>query len=325
MENKNRLFESEPLKTTPKFSTCWMNYQFDQLLSKNPTLDVVGEREKGTSEVSQQAELANRLNGVAHLILKPMLTTLDVSHDVAPSEGQKQNVRRSKAVQNKRRWCVLNKKIVLGILLTIIASVSITYAVMTAVYDFGGTGTIAGEEVKMKYECEVITDFHIHFPSFGVSVVYLTTDGTGKEVPGDFVETIAFGTVYQEPSYSDYLMICGDCNQVSELVSLTDDLDPAIGTCTWEIQYLADIGTCPDQDPWNWETCPWVWTQYDPENTPDQKGGSTRPLKTGYIGLFDHPPDKSYAYWHLRLKFVANPDAPKGDFSFTITVTGTEC
>lgn len=330
MENKNRAFESEPLKTTPKFSTCWMKNQFNLLLSKNSTLDVVGDREKGASEIPQQAKHIVRLNVVDHLILKPLATPKDVSHDVAPSEGQKQNARRPRAVQNKRRRCVLNKKIALGFVLAIIVSVSVSYALFTAVYNFGGTGTIAGEGVK--YESKVmmimfksgINNVYICSSRFGVAVTHLIIDSdTGEESPGDFVTTIDFGMIYQEPVYSDYLLIHGDCDQLSELVSLTNDLSPAIGTCTWEIQYLADIGTCPEQDPWCWECCPWVWTEYDPENNPNQKGGSNRPLKTGYIGMFDHPEDKSYAYWHLRLKFVANPNAEASTFSFTITVIGT--
>lgn len=293
-----------PPKTAP--TNCCMKQRVHFFLGKNATQDAVGERGKGASEVSQQAESVDRSNGVAPcLILKPLATPKDVSHDVAPNEGQKQ-IARSRKLCRMNGGDVLNKKVALGILLSIIGSVCITYSILTVVYEFGGTGTLAGKESECEYNI-----VKAQFPSVGVQVRYNI-----DETPGDLVTTIDFGTVYDE-AYSSLLLICGDVCEKKEVISLTNNLDPAVGTCIWEIEYDNDIGS-PDD---------WVWIEYDPENHPEQRGSSEHPLGDEYIGLkqIHYPWMGTGGYFrYLRVKFIANPDAEMAPFSFTMTVTGTE-
>jgi hypothetical protein len=101
-----------------------------------------------------------------------------------------------------------------------------------------------------------------------------------------------------------YILLIADCNGVSEAITWTSSLDPAVGTIS--IQGEKSVGN----NNYEWFNLPqgYVMTNH---NTLGFRPSSYPGVSADFNG-------------HLRLVFTPAANPPHGDFTFSITITGTQ-
>lgn len=173
-------------------------------------------------------------------------------------------------------------------LITILA-ISIAYAIFTTTYTIpNNTVSVAGIGVSVNWWGESETKGAL-----------VTSTQFGLVTP----PSVGYAVNPSNPAIG-YVLVTADCNGVSEAITWTSTLDPTVGTIS--IQGEKSVGS----QNWEWFDLPqgYILTNH---NTLGFRPSSYPGVSNDFNG-------------HLRMVFTPAANPPHGDFSFSITFTGTQ-